>query len=42
MHQGGAARDPDMGTAARYERDWQAYRAMQRHRGEVDGLCARR
>jgi len=36
MHQGGATRDPDMGTAGRYERDWRAFLAMQRHRGELD------
>ena len=38
MHQGGATRDPDPATAARYERDWRAFLAMQRHRGEVEGL----
>ena len=36
MHQGGTVREPDPATAARYERDWRAFLAMQRHRGEVD------
>jgi FGGY-family pentulose kinase len=36
MHRGGAVRDPDPATEARYERDWRAFQAMQRHRGEVE------
>jgi ribulose kinase len=35
MHQGGAVREPDPATADRYERDWRAFLAMQRRRGEV-------
>ena len=40
MHQGGAVREPDPATAARYERDWRAFLAMQRHRGEVEAHVA--
>lgn len=35
MHQGGTRRLPG---APRYERDWRVFRAMLRHRDEVDGL----
>jgi FGGY-family pentulose kinase len=36
MAQGGVIRDPDPTTAARYERDWRAFRALARHRAELD------
>ena len=36
MGQGGRRRMPDPASAARIERDWQAFRAMQRHRAELD------
>ena len=36
MHQGGAVREPDAASAGRYERDWEVFLAMQRHRGEVE------
>ena len=39
MHQGGAVREPDPATAARYERDWRAFLATQRHRQELDRLA---
>ena len=42
MHQGGATRSPDAATAARYERDWQVFRAMQRHRAEIETLSVGR
>jgi FGGY-family pentulose kinase len=35
MHQGGRLRPPG---PARYERDWEVFRAMLRHRAEVDAL----
>ena len=41
MGQGGRRRMPDPASAARIERDWQAFRAMQRHRAELDGIPAR-
>jgi FGGY-family pentulose kinase len=41
MHQGGAVRKPDAGSAERYERDWRAFLAMQRHRGELQGQDVR-
>jgi FGGY-family pentulose kinase len=37
MHQDGAVREPDAASAPRYERDWQVFLAMQRHREEVEG-----
>jgi ribulose kinase len=37
MHQPGRARAPG---PARYERDWQAFRAMLRHRAEIDAIDA--
>jgi FGGY-family pentulose kinase len=40
MHQGGATRAPDPAAAARTERDWRTFLAMQRHRDEVDRLTA--
>ena len=40
MHQGGSLRDPDPATAHLYERDWQAFLAMQRHRAEIERLSA--
>ena len=38
MGQGGTLRTPDPASAARVERDWRAFRAMQRHRAEIDAL----
>ena len=40
MHQGGAVREPDPATAERYERDWRAFLAMQRHRANIASLCS--
>jgi FGGY-family pentulose kinase len=36
MAHGGATREPDPATAARYDRDWRAFLAMQRHRAELE------
>jgi ribulose kinase len=38
MHQGGVIRAPDVRSAARYERDWQAFLAMHRHRAEIEAM----
>lgn len=38
MHQGGTVRRPG---PARHERDWEVYRAMLRHRAEIDAITAR-
>ena len=38
MQQGGTVREPDPASAARYERDWRAFLAMQRHRAELEGI----
>ncbi len=38
MHQGGVVREPAPANAARYERDWQVFLTMQRHRREVEML----
>ena len=38
MQQGGTVREPDAASAARYERDWRVFLAMQRHRAELEGI----
>ncbi|MER2507549.1 MAG: FGGY-family carbohydrate kinase [Amaricoccus sp.] len=42
MHQGGALRSPNPDAAARFERDWRVFRAMHRHRAEIDAILAER
>lgn len=41
MHQGGRVRTPDPASAARCERDWQVFLAMQRHRTEIERASGR-
>lgn len=40
MYRGGAVRSPNPAAAARFERDWRVFRAMHRHRAEIDSLLA--
>ena len=38
MHQPGTIRLPNPAATARFERDWRVFRAMHRHRAEIDAL----
>ena len=41
MTQGGITRMPDPKAAARFDRDYQVFLAMQKHRAEIDFITAK-